>query len=123
MELPFCKDEIDRVHRIDEKYKDKNSEKKIKSIIIKFKLWKSRQQLYNARPQIERKKPGQNFTISVDLRRMRYLLLKKARGAIKDNETINFVFPDVNCSLGARLNDGSFKYFSNDDELLNVTDN
>ena len=35
---------------------------------------------------------------------MRYLLLKKAREAIKGNEAINFVFAGINCSLGVKLN-------------------
>ena len=41
LDLPFCEVEIDRVHRITKKCKDKNSGKKVKSIIIKFKSWKS----------------------------------------------------------------------------------
>ena len=36
------------------------------------------------------------------------------------NEATNFVFADINCSLGVKLNDGSFKYFNNGDELLIV---
>ena len=39
--LPYCEGEIDRVHRIGKEYKDKNSGKKVKSIIIKFKSWNS----------------------------------------------------------------------------------
>ena len=74
----------------------------------------SRQQLYNARHRTAKKKLGRNFTLSVYLTRRSYLLLKKARGAIKDNEAINFVFADINCSLGLKLIDGSFKYFNND---------
>ena len=91
LDLPFCEVEIDRVHRITKKCKDKNSGKKVKSIIIKFKSWKSWQQFCNARPRIAKKKPGQNSTVLVDLTRRHYLLLKKARGAIKNNEAINFV--------------------------------
>ena len=42
---------IDRIHRIGKTYADKNTGKKVKSIIIKFISWKSRQQFYNARPK------------------------------------------------------------------------
>ena len=48
------------------------------------------------------------------------MLLRKARRDIKDNEAINFVFADINCSLQVKLNDGSFKYINNDDELVNA---
>ena len=98
-------------------------QRKVKLIIMKFKSSKSGQSLYNARPRIKKKKPGQNFTISVDLTRRRYLLLKKARRDIKDNEAINFVFVDINCSLQVKLNDGSFKYINNNDKLVNVINN
>lgn len=33
----------------------------------------------------------------------RYLLSKKARGTIKDNDSISFAFADINCSLGVEL--------------------
>ena len=65
---------------------NKISKKKVKSIIVKFKSWKARQQLYNARPRVkkdDKKKPRQNFSISVDLTRRRYQLLSEARGIVK----------------------------------------
>ena len=50
LEIPFNEANIDRVHRIGKEYSDKTTGKKVKSIFVKFKSWKSRQQLYNSRP-------------------------------------------------------------------------
>ena len=49
MNLPFQDENIDRVHRTERTYTDKNTGQKVKSIIVKFNSWKSRQQFYNAR--------------------------------------------------------------------------
>ena len=83
MELPFNEEVIDRAHRIGKENTDKVSKKKVKSTIVKFKSWKARQKLYNVRPRVQKygkKKPRQNFSISVDLTKMRYQLLSEARG-------------------------------------------
>ena len=40
-----------------------------------------------------------------------------------DDDAINFVFADINYSLGVRFNDGSFKYFNSEQELHNITEN
>ena len=105
--LSFQDENIDRVHRIGKTYTDKNTGKKVKSIIVKFNSWKSRQQFYNAKPKHftnSKRKPGQLlFSVSVDLTRRRYLLLNKAKGLIKDCESINYVFADVNCCLGMKF--------------------
>ena len=45
---------------------------------------------------------------------------KKAIEKVKDNEKIDFVFADVNCTLGMRLVDGTFKFFSTENELDNI---
>ena len=45
---------------------------------------------------------------------------KKAIEKVKDNEKIDFVFADVNCTLGMRLVDGTFKFFSTENELDNT---
>ena len=123
LEIPFNEANIDRAHRIGKEYSDKTTGKKVKSIIVKFKSWKSCQQLYNSRPRFDKNrknKPGQNFTISVDLTKRRYELLTKARGLIKDNDAIDFVFSDINCSLGVKFNDDSFKYFNSEQEFCNI---
>ena len=119
--VPFDKDNTDRVHRIGKKYTNKYTGKKVQSIIVKFKSWKSRKEFYHARPRNfvnGKKKPGLNFfNVSVDLTRKRYLLLKTAKGIINNNPDISYVYPDINCSLGIKFKNGSFKYFNSLNEL------
>ena len=57
-----------------------------------------------------------NF-FNVDLTRSRYLLLKAAKGIIKDNPDINYVYADINCSVGIKFKNGSDKYFNSLNEL------
>ena len=102
-------------------YTDKNSGKKMKSIIVKFRSCKARQRFYKGRPRYyadSSKKPG--FTVSVDLTKRRYLLLTKAKGLIKGNSNIKYVYSDINCSLALRFNDDSFKVFNSERELLSL---
>ena len=49
--VPLDQDNIDRVHRIGKKYTDENTGKKVQSIIVKFKSWKSCKDFYDARPR------------------------------------------------------------------------
>ena len=102
-------------------YTDKNSGKKVKPIIVKFRSWKARQRFYKGRPRHyadSSKKPG--FTVSVDLTKRRYLLLTKAKGLIKGNSNIKYVYSDINCSLALRFKDYSFKYLNSERELLSL---
>ena len=90
---------------------------------MKFKSWKARQQFYNASPRVQKdgkKKPRQNFIISVDLTRRRYQLLSEAREIITDINAINFTFVNINCSLGVRYDNDSFDYFNGKQELYNI---
>ena len=113
--------DIDHARLIGLPYTDKNSGKKVKSIIVKFRSWKARQRFYKGRPRHyadSSKKPG--FTVSVDLTKRRYLLLTKAKGLIKGNSNIKYVYSDINCSLALRFNDDSFKVFNSERELLSL---
>ena len=74
LEIPFNEEVIDRGHIVGKESTNKILKKKMKSIILKFKSWKARQQLYNARPRVQKggkKKPRENFSIFVDLTRRR----------------------------------------------------
>ena len=120
LELPFNEEVIDRAHRVGKEYTDKISKKNTKSITVKFKSWKARQKLYNARPRVQKegkKKPRQNFSISLDLTRRRYQLLSEARRIVKDINGINFAFVNIYCSLGVRYENGSFNYFNSEQDL------
>ena len=89
--------------------------------------WKSRQQFYNARAKHftnSKQKPGQHlFSVLVDLTRRPYLLLNKAKGLIKDCKTKNYVFANVNCSLGMKFQKRMFKYFNSENELHSLINN
>ena len=93
--------------------------KKIKSVIVNFKSWKACQQLYNARPR-NQKDDKKNFSISGDLTRRRYQLLREARGIVEDIIAINFALVNINCSLGVRYENDSFHYVSSKQELHNI---
>ena len=119
--LQFDANDIDCAHRIGLPYTDKNSGKKVKSIIVKFRSWKAPQRFYKGRPRYyadSSKKPG--FTVSVDLTKRRYLLLTKAKVLIKGNSNMKYVYSDINCSLALRFKDDSFKYFNSERELLSL---
>ena len=121
MNLPFQDENIDRVHRIGKTYTDKTTGKKVKFITVKLNSWKSRQRFCNARPKHftnGKWKPGQHlFSVLGDLTRRRCLLLNKAKGLIKDCESINYIFADVNCSLRMKFQNGVFKCFNGENEL------
>ena len=121
LNLQFDANGLDHDGRIGLPYTDKKSGKKVKSIIVKFRSWKARQRFYKGRPRHyadSSKKPG--FTVSVDLTKRRYLLLTKAKGLIKGNSNIKYVYSDINCSLALRFKDDSFKYFNRERELLSL---
>ena len=86
--IEFNQNEIDCVHYIGKPYMDKTKNKKVRSLIIKFKSWKSRITFYKSRPRnhLDRqKKPGSSFNVSLDLTKRRYNLLMKTRGLIANN--------------------------------------
>ena len=115
--IPFDQDNIGHVHQIGEKYTDENTGEKIQPTIVKFKLWKFHKKFY-ARPRYfvnGKKKPGLNFfNVSVDLTRRCYLLLKTAKGLIKDKCNIGYAYTDINYSLGIK--------FKNASSALTITD-
>ena len=96
--MPLVQEDIDRAHRIGMEHTEKNSGKKVKSVIVKFKSWRVRKQFYDARTKSfkdGRKKAGYKlFSGSVDLTKRRYLLLREARELIKNND--DFAFADIN---------------------------
>ena len=77
------KKDIDHAHTIGMEYTEKNSGKKVKSIIAKIKSWTARKQFYDARPKSfkdDKKKPGyKSFSLLVDLTKKHYLILRQAR--------------------------------------------
>ena len=101
--VKFDMNEIDRVHYIGKPVLDTDSKQKVRSIIVKFKSWKSRTAFYEARPRNfmnGRKKPdAKSFSVSLDLTNRRYALLTKAKGLVKDNSSVTYALCDINQSI------------------------
>ena len=111
---PFDPNDIDRARCIGLSYTDNHSGGKVKSKIVKFRSWKTRQVFYKSRPRYHTNvsnEPG--FSVSIDLTKRRYLLLSKAKGLIKGNTN----YSCINCSLPLKFNNNSFKYFNSEIEL------
>ena len=72
LNLPFCEEEIGRVHRIGKEYKDNNSGKKLNALLSCLNCRNLNNSPTMANLEFRRKKTGQNFTISVNLTRRRY---------------------------------------------------
>ena len=116
----FKSEEIDRAHRIGPVYHDKDGNK-VRSIIVKYKSWKAREEFYLKRPKFSKNKPvSKSFSVSVDLTKRRYELLSKAKRVVTGNRNVNYVFSNINCALGISMKDGSFKYFNTDAELDDI---
>ena len=122
IEIPFNKNDIDRVHRTGRPLTTDG--KTVKSIIVKFNSWNSRKRFYHARPRMNpsnKEKPGTfTFSVSPDLTKRRYELLKYARGIVNNNEKVAFVFADINCSLGIKANDNRYLYFNSKSKLDSI---
>ena len=123
MGIEFNQNKIERVHYIGKPYMDKTKNKKVRSLVIKFKSWKSRITFYKSRPRnhLDRqKKPGSSFNVSLDLTKHRYNLLMKVRGLIANNPSVAYAFRDINCSLVIKFNDNTYRYFNSECELNNL---
>ena len=110
----FNQNEIDRPHYIGKSFIDKKKNKKVRSIVVKFRSWEPRTAFYKARPRNHfdrQKKPG--F-------KRRYNLLTKARGLASNNPLVAYAFSDINCSLVLKFNDNTFHYFNSGYELNNL---
>ena len=122
--LSYEEAEIDRVHRIGKPYKNEGSGLTMKSVIIKFKSWRYRQDVYRNRPrrfENGKKKPGENsFSVSLDLTKRRYNLLKIAQGIIKEMDNVSFVCAVANCSLAICFKNGTIKHFNSEYEFRSL---
>ena len=70
--------------------------KRSNPLLVKFNSWYSCKRFYQARPKMNprnKRKPGTfTFSVSPDLIKRRYKLLKYARGIVNDNEIVAFAF-------------------------------
>ena len=122
--LSYEEAEIDRVHRIGKPYKNEGSGLIMKSVIIKFNSWRYRQDVYRNRPrrfENGKKKPGENsFSVSLDLTKRRYNLLKIAQGIVKEMDNVSCVCADAKCSLAIRFKNGTIKHFNSGYEFRSL---
>ena len=90
----------------------------MKPIIIKFRSWRYRQNVYRNRPkrfENGKKKPVESsFSVSLDLTKQRYNLLKFAQRIVKEMDNVSFVCPDINCSLAIRFKNDIIKHFNSE---------
>jgi len=123
MNLTYDSNNIDRAHYIGKEYINKQN-KKVKSIIVRFRSWNSRVAFYKARPKYLKKvEPGSKspkFSVSTDLTKRRYNLLKVAKEKVKDNPHVDYVYSDINCSLAIKFKNESFDFFNDIDDLDNL---
>ena len=123
-DLPWEEAHIDRVHRVSKPYKNESSNLTMKSIIIKFKSWRYRQDVYQNWPsrfENIKKKAGKNyFSVLLDLKKRRCDLLKIAQGIVKEMDNVSFICDDVNCSLTIRFKNGTIKHFNSEYLIVNL---
>ena len=111
---------IEKAHRIGPVFKQTNEDGTVtdqQQVIVKFKSWSSRTQVYRAR------KRSKNLKYRVDLMKRRLSLLAKAREMTKGIPEVDFAFSDVNCRLAFRLTSAEFKFFNSETEIANVISN
>ena len=123
-EVPFEPSTIDRAHRIGTPYNDKESGKKVQSIIVKFSSWSSRSRFYKSRPRSfinGKKKLGLvPFKVSLDLTKRRFELLNHAREVVKENTKVSYVYTDINCNLVLKSTNNKFHHFNSVSELVGI---
>ena len=74
--IPVQQDDINRLHRVGPRFQDKGAGKVRQQVIVRFRSFKVRQRIYEARP---RRKPNQpppsHLRVSLDLTSRRFKLL------------------------------------------------
>ena len=90
---------LDRAHRIGPVYNDRVSQKKCKSIIVRFTTSRHRTLFYRARKNIK------SAEVKLDSTKSRFDLLKRANNHVKEICAINFFYTDVNCRLRVKFHD------------------
>ena len=78
---------------------------------VKFKDFIPRTKKYRDR------KHKSDISIQLDLTKRRYDLLKEARTRIKDVDSVEHAFADINYSLGLRLKNSRFRFFNSSEEM------
>ena len=88
---------LDCAHRIGPVYTDRGSQKKRKSIIVRFTTFCQRILFYRVRKNLKSAK------VKLDLTKSRFDLLKEANNIVNEIRAINFWFANVNCRLRVKF--------------------
>ena len=105
MGIEFNQNEIDPTHYIGKRQMNKKKNK-VRSTIVKQPFTKPNQENI----QIDKKKPGSSFNVSLDLMKRCYNLTIKAKGLITNNSSVASAFSDVNSSLVLKFNDNTYRF-------------
>ena len=84
---------LHRAHRIGPSYTDRKTNKKCKSIIVRFTTFRHRTLFYRARKNFKKE-----FKVKLDLTKSRFNLLKKVNDYVKEIPAISFCYTVVNLS-------------------------
>ena len=106
---------IDRAHRIGKECTESTSGKKCKSIIVRFTTFRHRNMFYHGRKNLKHK-----VKVKLDLTKKRYSIFSDALKLSKNFENVNFVMVDINCRLKVVFKNGSSRFFSDCDNLLEI---
>ena len=90
--IEYIDQNIDRAHRIGKSYHHKKSEKKCKSITVKFTSFK-----YHTNAYRQKKNLDDGVTAHVDLTKKRHSLLRKANDLVRKRDEVLFCYADINC--------------------------
>ena len=110
---------IDRAHRISKKKKNERGFD-TQPIIVRFPTFRERTQVYKLRKAIKDKF---GYGVSLDLTASRLDLLNKARETVKNYESIEFVYSDINCYLRVFTKQKKHIIFNSELDLMNVVAN
>ena len=113
IDVDVSADGIDRAHRVGRKG-IKNDGSSSQTMIVKLHTWEDRSAIYKARKKLKNKR------IYVDLTTRRANLLTLAQTMVRSNPNYDFAFSDINCRLGVKGICGTFKFFNNKKELLDL---
>ena len=111
-DVEISRSDIDRAHRVGRI--TTGEDQRPRQMIVKFKCWDIRTQIYKGRKALKDRK------IFIDLTKRKFALLKIANEKANNNDNIDFVFSDINCSLCAKLKTGEYKYFNSETELDSI---
>ena len=115
--LKFESTEINRAHRVGLVKTYSKSGKRTQSIIVQFRNWNARCNVFKNRPKFHKKKPGEveveverPFSVSLDLTKRRLELLTIARNESKNHPDVDYVFTDINCNIVLKMVNGKNLY-------------